>query len=116
MASRDVSFVTSASGKRTVQVQSSRRTTTMTSSSGQGETVTSKTSEYNVRQIGTGPGGQVLDCKVERVEQSGQPRVEMVFSVDPLQQQPSITPPVVTVYCFSLTISLRAGVERRAVE
>jgi len=82
-----------------------------------GDTVTSSTtSQYNVRQINTGGGpgaGQVLDCRVERVEQTGQPRVEMIFSLDPLQQPPSATPPaLVAVYCFCLAkllISLRTS-------
>ena len=84
-------------------VQSSRKTTTMTST-GHGGTVTSTTSEYNVRQLDSGPGGQMLDCKVDRDLQTGQPHVEMIFSMDPQQQQqqqqpPAVTPPVLTVYC-----------------
>lgn len=41
------------------------------------------TREYSVQQINIEPGGQVLDCKVGRDEQTGLPRVEMVFSLNP---------------------------------
>jgi len=68
----------------------------------------SATSQYNVRQISTGSagaggGGQMLDCKVERVEGTDQPRVEMIFSLDPLQQPaPVNTLPALAVCCFFL--------------
>ena len=74
----------------------------MTSSSGDGGTTRSVTSEYHVRQADSGgPAGQVVDYKVQRDGQTGQPRVEMV-----LQQSPAQTPPAVTVCCYYLAKSL----------
>jgi len=101
MASRDVSFVSGRISKTTVNVQSSQRTTT---TSDDGGTTRSVTSQYHVRQADSGgPAGQVVDYKVQRDGQTGQPRVEMVFSTDSLQQQlPAQTAPAVTVYCYYL--------------
>jgi hypothetical protein len=42
-------------------------------------------SEYQIRQIDTGRGGQILDCKVQTDSETGLPRVEMIFSINPLQ-------------------------------
>lgn len=40
-------------------------------------------SEYSVHQVNADPEcGQVLDCKVGRDEQTGLPRVEMVFCIN----------------------------------
>lgn len=76
----------------------------MTSSSHGDMTTTSVTRQYNVRQLDSGQPAvapQVLDCKVERDGQTGQPRVEMIFSVDPQQPLPAQTPPAVTVLLLS---------------
>ena len=106
--SQDVSIVSS---KMTV-VQTTRKTTTTTTSSGHGDTTTSQTSQYNVRQMETGSGGtgQVLDCKLERDDQTGQPRVDMIFSVDAFQRPPAQSQPVLTVYCYLLiSLSQKVG-------
>jgi len=98
MESRNVSVVSSSK----VTVQSSRRVTTTVSSSSDGDTTSSMTSEYNVRQIGTAPdAGQT-----QQDEQTGLPRVEMVFSADSLQRP---TQPVLTVYCESILIGCFAA-------
>ena len=66
--------------------------------------MTSVTRQYNVRQVDSGPGGQTLDYNVNRDVQTGLPRVEMMFSVDPLQQRPAVTPPVITVCYYRLSL------------
>jgi len=101
MESRDFSI---SSSSRKMTVESSRKTTTVMSSASPagGRTMTTSTTEYSVCQTAAGHGpaaGQVLD---QPSPTAALPSVEMVFSVDPDQQQPA-TPPALTVsYCYRL--------------
>jgi len=94
MEPRDVSIVSSSSRKMTVE--SSRKMTTITSSSSSsgagGRTVTSQRTEYSVHQ--SGQGGQP---GLQFDQPTDLPQVEMVFSVDPVQQPSPVTLPALTV-------------------